>query len=177
MEDSNRNVFLIGYRGSGKTTVGRLLGERLSLSVIDTDVLVERAAGRTIAAIFAEEGEPAFRDLETIAIKNAVENAPAVISLGGGAILREENRELLKLSGIVFWLHAPAEVLWERIAADKQSADTRPALTHQTGLAEVHAVLSAREPLYRQTAHHIIDAEPPPDDIAYEIAQKLKTEN
>lgn len=167
------NVYLIGYRGSGKTTVGRLLGERLQLPVVDTDAIIEAAAEQTIAEIFAAEQEAGFRDRETDAIKQVAGGAPVVASLGGGAILRPENRALIQQSGQAVWLDASAEVLWDRINNDAATAASRPALTSFAGLAEVKAVLAERRPLYEEVANLVVDASGAPADIAEFIASSI----
>lgn len=167
-------LFLIGYRGCGKSTVGRLLAERLGWASIDSDDEVERAAGKAIAAIFAEDGEPAFRDLEEATVRDLSERDDTVISLGGGAVLREPTRAVLAAAGPVVWLTAPAETLAARIAGDAATGDRRPSLTGLSGLAEVERVLAQREPIYKQCANVAIETgERPPAAIADEIATWL----
>lgn len=110
------NVYLIGFRGSGKTTVGQQLAGRLGLSAIDSDDLIEQAAGASIREIFEREGEAGFRDREQAVVEqlaSAAESAPRVVSLGGGAILREANRQQLAASGVCVWLTASPEKLVE----------------------------------------------------------------
>ena len=151
------NVVLIGYRGSGKTTVGRLLAKHWGHAFVDTDVLVTERAGKTIAEIFADDGEDAFRNLEADVIAEVSPRSPIVLSAGGGAILREDNVRRLRECGTVFWLAADAETLWSWIQEDAASAVNRPALTDRGGLDEVCQVLSDREPRYAKCAHHRID--------------------
>ena len=151
------NVVLIGYRGSGKTTVGRLLADRLGYVFVDTDALVVEHAGKTIAAIFAEDGEAAFRDLEAAAIADAWARSGIVLSAGGGAVLRDDNVRRLRDCGTVLWLAADARTLWSRIQADADSNTNRPALTERIGLDEVRQILSERGPRYEKCAHHRID--------------------
>lgn len=151
---SVRNVVLIGYRACGKTTVGAALAERLGWTFVDTDQIIQARTHRTIRAIFARDGEAAFRDHEAAAVTSVAAGRDQVISVGGGAILRAENREQLRSAGYCCWLTAPPEVLYERITADQQSAANRPALTPAGGtLAEVQRVLAERAPLYAATAH------------------------
>lgn len=164
-------VFLIGYRGCGKSTVGRLLAERLGWESIDSDDVVEAEAGKAIAEIFADEGEPAFRELEERVVAELAARERTVVSLGGGAVLRGTTRQRLAAAGPVFWLTAPAETLAARIAGDATTGDRRPSLTGLSGLAEVERVLTEREPIYRECATVAIDADGrPPDEIADEIA-------
>ena len=100
------NLVLIGYRGTGKTTVAQQLARRLGWDWVDSDVEVELRAGTSIATIFAERGEPVFRDLETAVLKELVERERVVIAAGGGAVVRPENRLLLKKADLVVWLTA-----------------------------------------------------------------------
>ncbi len=146
------NVVLIGYRGCGKTTVGRLLAERNYLPFIDTDELIVHQAGKSIAEIFATGGEPAFRKLEETAIKLATKSKGRIISVGGGAVESKANRSALRKYGTVVWLQADAESLWKRISSDKKSVDQRPNLA-AGGLEEVRQVLEKRSPVYADLAH------------------------
>lgn len=162
------HLHLIGYRGSGKTTVGAALGVRLGWPFVDADVVLEAGAGMTIREIFAAEGEPGFRDRETATLRKLVAGPEAVIATGGGIVLRPENRELLR-TGFVVWLTAEPELLWHRIQIDPTTGDRRPNLTTTGGLDEVRSVLTAREPLYRATAHLITDASRSPELVATDI--------
>jgi len=154
---SCHNLVLIGYRGSGKTTVGRLLAARLGWRLADSDAIVEAEAGRSIAEIFADCGEPAFRRLETAVIGRLASGRRQVISAGGGAVESDDNVSVLRAAGVVVWLTAAAEVLWQRIDADRRSARSRPDLTSSGGFDEVRDVLARREPLYRGAADVTID--------------------
>ena len=146
------SILLIGYRGSGKTTIGKRLADRLWQPFVDTDELIVRKAGKNIKQIFEEQGEAAFRDLEEQAVKEAVSLSEHVISLGGGSVLREANRQAIKNSGrpVIYLKCEPAE-LHKRIHADPATAETRPGLTHLGGsLEEITKLLTDREPLYRE---------------------------
>jgi shikimate kinase len=144
-------LFLIGYRGSGKTTVGRVVAERLGWRFLDADGVLEEQYGQTIREIFAEEGETGFRNKEATVLADVCGQREAVIATGGGVVLRETNRDLLKRSGFVAWLSADPHVLLERIQADPTTAARRPALAGG-GLAEIQQLLGVREPLYRACA-------------------------
>ena len=152
-----QTIALIGMRGSGKTTVGRILAERLAGSFVDTDELVVLHAGKTIAQIFAQESEVGFRRREAHAIRLAAETSPTVLSVGGGALLNAENCEILRRNSFVVWLSAPAPVLWQRVAADAHSGDGRPPLTDHDPREELSRLLAAREPLFAQAADLRID--------------------
>jgi shikimate kinase len=145
-------VVLLGYRGSGKTTVGRKLADRFWQKFVDTDDLVVASAGKSIREIFEQDGEDHFRELEIRAVREAVGRPDHVIALGGGAVTREENRSLLKsleLSRI--YMKCEPAVLVQRIQADANTAANRPDLTNLGGgIEEVTKLLSIREPLYRE---------------------------
>ena len=156
------NVYLIGFRGSGKTTVGKRLAERLGLSAIDSDDLIEQAAGVSIREIFQSEGESGFRDREQQVVEQLAGQcvqSPRVVSLGGGAILREANRQALASSGVCIWLTASPAKLVERMRGDQATAARRPALSQLSDYDEVVAILAAREPLYAATAQKSVNTE------------------
>jgi shikimate kinase len=164
------SVVLIGYRGSGKTTVGKRLADRLWQPFVDTDDLVVRKAGKSILEIFEQQGEAAFRDLESTVVRDALMLQEHVISLGGGALLREENRTALKASAHkVVYLKCDPEELYKRITADPESAAARPDLTATGGLDEVKNLLAAREPTYRaaMTAELDVTHLSPQDAVVY----------
>ena len=144
-------LFLIGYRGSGKTTVARALADRLGWDFLDADAVLEERAGRTIRDIFVTDGETGFRDLESAVLADLAKRTNTVIATGGGIVLREANRQLLTANGFVAWLTADAATLWSRIQGDPTTAERRPALAGG-GLDEVERLLAVREPLYRSVA-------------------------
>jgi shikimate kinase len=150
-------VFLIGYRGTGKSTVARHLADRLGYDAVDADEEIERRAGKSIAAIFAEDGEAAFRDLESQLVDELARRRRTVIALGGGAVLRDTNRNAIRGAGPVIWLTAPVDAIVERLAADPATAGRRPNLTKTGGRQEVEAVLAERTPIYRQCATLTVD--------------------
>jgi shikimate kinase len=151
------NLILIGYRGSGKSTVGAILAERLLRRFVDLDRVVTEQAGKPIQAIFAEEGEEGFRQRERQALLGVRKSKNSIVALGGGALLNEENRPLTRRLGKVVWLRAPAVVLWSRIRNDPETLTSRPNLTPAGGLAEIEALLVERERTYRAVAHHAVD--------------------
>jgi shikimate kinase len=162
------HLFLIGYRGCGKSSVGPLVASRLGRPFLDADVALEADAGMCIRDLFSREGEGGFRDRETATLRKLAAGEPAVIATGGGIILRPENRELLRASGLVVWLTAPAELLWDRISMDPTTAARRPNLAGG-GPDEVRALLAVREPLYAATAHAVVDAARSPEEVAGDI--------
>ncbi len=169
------SLFLIGYRGTGKSTVARLLAARLGWEAVDADLELERRAGKSIARMFAEDGEPAFRDLESLILAELVLRPNIVLAAGGGAILRGDNREALVEHGTVVWLHAPADTLLDRITSDHSTSVRRPKLTAQGGAAEVRKLLAQREPLYRLCAAFDVSTEgKPPEEVCAEILDRLR---
>lgn len=146
------NVSLVGYRGTGKTTVARLLAERLGWQWIDLDDEVELHAGKSIARIFAEEGESTFRELEATVVRQVAERQNWVIATGGGVVLRSDNRETLNRIGPVIWLMARPETIEQRLSLDPTTTSRRPDLTSVGGLAEIGQVLKERVSLYEKIA-------------------------
>jgi shikimate kinase len=167
-------IFLIGYRGSGKTSAARELSIQLGYDWIDADDVVEREAGKTIAAIFADGGEGAFRDWETGVVAALSRKRRMVVALGGGAVLREENRQAIGAAGPVVWLTASVDTILERVASDSSTASRRPNLTAAGGRAEIEALLAIRTPFYRQCATLVLDTEGKTSaEVAAEIAANL----
>lgn len=167
-------VFLIGPRGSGKSTVARLLAEAWGWSWIDADLELEKRYGQSIRAIFAAEGEADFREKETAVLADLCRMQRSVIATGGGVVLREDNRERLRAAGRIVWLTADIDTLWQRMQADSATAETRPALSIG-GREEIAEVLRFREPLYRSIADAIVDTSGrSPDEVAAEIMHCLQ---
>jgi shikimate kinase len=167
-------IFLIGYRGTGKTSVARELAGRLDYDWVDADDVVEQEAGKSIAAIFADEGEGAFRDWEARVVASLSRKRRTVVALGGGAVLREENRRAICANRPVVWLTASVDTILERVATDSTTASRRPNLTTAGGRAEVEALLAIRNPLYRQCATLVVDTEGKTSaEVAEEIATNL----
>jgi shikimate kinase len=169
------NVFLIGYRGCGKTTVARHLAARLGWPWVDADEALETRAGKSIKQIFADDGEGAFRDLESAIVAELAEGDQQVVSLGGGAVLRAENRAALQGRGFVVWLQALPESLAARIAADATTAQRRPNLTSQGGIDEIRTLLDKRAPLYEEVADLTVDTDRlSPEGVAERIAADMQ---
>jgi len=145
-------ITLIGYRGSGKSSVARLLATALKLSWIDSDDVIEERSGRTIREIFAEDGEDEFRRIEQSVIHELTSQESLLIAAGGGAILAEENRRCMKAAGPVVWLQASVANLAERIQQDETTGDRRPSLTGQSVAEEVETVLTSRLNQYQDAA-------------------------
>lgn len=146
-------VFLMGYRGSGKTTTGKRLASRLWQDFYDTDAMVVKAAGKSIAEVWVERGEGYFRDLEAAAVREVLRLEEGVVALGGGALVREETRAAVKGSAHKrIYLKCEPETLAARLASDPSTALARPSLTGQgaSSVEEIRQVLAVREPIYRE---------------------------
>jgi shikimate kinase len=149
------NIVLIGFMGSGKTTVGRELHHRLGYPLVDMDQMIEQRVGKSITTIFAEQGEAAFREMETAVLLELAlsDRQQRIISTGGGVVGSEENREILKRMGYVVWLDAPVQVIAERTAKSR----TRPLLLDENPEEKIRDLMAKRQPLYQETAHLKLD--------------------
>lgn len=172
-------IILVGYRATGKSSLAKLIAERLGWEWLDTDPLIEERAGKSIAKIFAEEGETHFRDLEEMAVADVLrETKSLVVATGGGVPLRERSRKLLRDSGIVFWLQAKPKTIYERMNGDATTADRRPALTDLSALDEIKTVLANRQKAYQECAHHVIDTDGSSlDTLAQYICELSRSSN
>lgn len=147
------NVILIGFMGSGKTSIGRLAAKALGFQFIDTDQLVVERCGRQISEIFTEDGEEAFRELETSVLRSLVHLNRCVISTGGGAVIRSVNREMLRHAGFVVCLTATEDVIFERVSRNTK----RPLLQCEDPRAAISQLWTARREAYETTAHCTLD--------------------
>ena len=165
-------VFLVGLRASGKTSLGRLVAANLGLPFADTDELVTQRAGKSIAGIVEDGGWEAFRRLETEVLED-IAGAPMVAATGGGIVLAEENRELLKQGGPVFYLLATTLCVVERLTRDMDPVN-RPPLTELPLAEEMGRLREERDPLYMQVANFVLGAETPLEDLAVEVREKMR---
>ena len=163
------NIVLIGYRGTGKTTVARLLAERLECPWWDADEEIERRAQQSIKEIFAAEGEAGFRNREVAVVADLAARSDSVLALGGGAVLRTANRQAISAS-VVIWLTASAATIWERVSSDPGTGQRRPNLTTAGGRSEIEALLNERDAVYRGCADHMVSTE---DKTADQVADEI----
>lgn len=176
-------VLLVGMMGAGKTTVGRMLADRLDRRYVDSDEEVEAATGRTVRELFEEGGEKAFRPLESAALATAVHTGqPVVVGVAGGAVLDPANRALLRRSGTVVWLRATPETLAARIAHQVGTGsggarrDHRPLLEHDPEGALRHLAAS-RRPLYEEVADLVVDVDGvSPADVVERVVAALSSQ-
>jgi len=157
------HILLIGFMGAGKSTVGRIVAEHLSMDYVDLDALVERLDGRSVSEIFAVDGEPAFRALEAAALESLESMPPSVVSCGGGVVLSDVNRVVLKRLGMVVYLKVTAAETLARVGDDS----SRPLLAGAGGAAVAHRLLEAREALYSAVADVTVDTvDRTPEEVA-----------
>ena len=174
-------ITLTGFMGSGKTTVGKVLADFLGCPFMDLDDLVVKKAGKSIPDIFAQDGEPAFRQLEAQVLRKTVEKyaeSTAVLALGGGAVLAPSSAALLHEKTVCIYLRASLETLLTRLEGETAGRPLLQEIPYQVGddlmpcpdRASVSARLASREPIYEETAHVIIDTDGlSPDEVADEI--------
>jgi shikimate kinase len=166
-----KNIVLTGFMGTGKTEVGRILAKKLGYSFIDSDSEIEKTTGITIAAIFSGRGEPAFRDIESAVILSLSGHDKAVISTGGGSVLRQENIDNLRRKGVIVCLEASATTILGRT----DGSDDRPLLRAEDRLARIKEMLAERRPYYEK-ADIMVDTEgKSPMEIADEIMEEMRS--
>ncbi len=159
-------IFLCGFMGCGKSTVGARLAKTLDCPFVDMDAYIEEQAGMTIPEIFAQYGEPHFRDLETQAIRELAER-DGIIACGGGAMLREENAQIAAAHGVVMYLDVPFHVCYYRIA------DSDRPIVRRSTREELEALYNTREPIYRRHSTHTADASRTPAAAAAAVLEVL----
>jgi shikimate kinase len=168
------NIVLIGYRCTGKTSVGKALSERLGKSFVDTDDYIEKKAGQQIGDMVAKQGWDFFREKEKEAIRDATSSEGLIIAPGGGAVLNTENVTNLKRIGVIVLLETTKETILERMRADEKTEQQRPSLTGKDPLEEIEEVLEIRRPYYQQAMDFSVDTTSKSiQEVVEEILQKL----
>ncbi|XYK62581.1 shikimate kinase AroL [Serratia marcescens] len=169
-----QTLFMIGARGAGKTTVGSALALALGYQFVDTDLFMQQAAQMSVAEMVEREDWLGFRRRETIALQT-VTKPSTIVATGGGAILAEENRQFMRQHGTVIYLRAPASVLAQRLEEYPEDAQ-RPTLTGRPIAEEMREVLAAREALYQEAAHYVMDGAADPQRVVEQILAVLPRE-
>ena len=165
-------IALVGYRGAGKSTVARIVADRLGMPFVDLDHAIEARAGASIAAIFETQGESAFRDLEERILAEFVGTPRLVVATGGGVVVRESNRRMLRRFRLVAWLETDPSALVERLV--REPGD-RPSLTGRGLLEEVEEVLASRTPLYHEVADAVIPTSGrTPEEVAIAVIRAFE---
>lgn len=152
MQTQNVNLYLVGFMGTGKTTVGRAIAFRLGSTLFDVDAEIERSQGKAIPQIFEQEGEPAFRAMERAFIETGHPAHNCIVACGGGLVVQPGMLDLLKSKGVVICLHASLETILKRT----QHSKTRPLLNVEDPLARLRTLYAAREPVYRNSGTLIL---------------------
>ena len=169
------NVVLIGYRATGKSTVGRILSSKLKIAFWDTDVMVEKSVAMPIKEIVALHGWDFFRAKERETIKYLTQKEDGVIATGGGVVLFRENVDLLKQTGVIIWLNAPLQDIIDRLKKDARNGAIRPQFTSSNIIQETIDIMRQRLPLYESAADHTVDtAGKSAVQVAEEIYQYLR---
>lgn len=170
MNQPDRSIILIGFMGSGKSSIGKLLAEKLGWPHWDTDEILAARAGKTVAEIFRQRGEAAFREMEDQLLQELSADDRRVLTTGGGIVLCPENRRRLRSLGKVVWLRVDREVLVQRLLGDS----TRPLLRTEGPAATIAQLLQAREAFYEEAAHFVLETSGlTPDAAAVEILKLL----
>lgn len=165
------NLYLVGMMGAGKTTVGRLLATKLGYRFVDTDAVISQVAGQSITQLFAEQGEEAFRHLESKVLAQVCDHTYLAIATGGGIVMRRENWSYLH-HGFIVWLDVPVELLYARLAQDT----TRPLLQDADLLQKLQTLLEQRQPLYAQADLRVsVSDEETPEQIATRVLEEIPT--
>ena len=171
------NIFLIGYRCTGKTSAGKTLAAKLGLTFVDSDRVIVAEIGSSIAEFIAAKGWAAFREKERKVIDRLSEMDRQVVAAGGGAVVATENVRRMRSSGKVIWLQALPDTIRRRMQTDAGTAGNRPSLTGQGSLEEIAAVLDERKHLYAGAAHHLIDTDDlDTDEVVEKIIEIIETD-
>jgi shikimate kinase len=170
MNPADVNLYLVGFMGTGKTTVGRAVGQKIGFGVLDSDHEIERIQGKTIPDIFAQDGEPAFRAMEREFIEKGHPTERTVIACGGGLVVQPNMLELLRRKGVVVCLHASIETILARTARHRN----RPLLAVDDPETRIRTLFAAREPIYKQAGTVILTDSRPLNDIVGHVIRAWK---
>lgn len=172
MNAADVNLYLVGFMGTGKTTIGRAVAQRLGFALMDSDQEIERLQGRTIAEIFATDGEAAFRVMERTFVEGGHPPTRTVVSCGGGLVVQPGMLEALEARGVVICLHASIETILARTARHRH----RPLLNVEDQEARVRALYAAREPVYKRAGTVILTDGRPLNDIVSHVMRAWRRE-
>ena len=170
MRQLSANIVLVGFMGTGKSTVGRVIAQKLEFHFIDTDDVIEQTSKAKISDIFAEHGEDYFRDLESQAVKSVALMKNQVVATGGGVVLRSSNIDLLRTGGPIFCLNATPKAIWDRV----RSSRSRPLLRGPEPLKKIETLLDKRAPYYALADHQIETTGVSVDRVADEIISYIE---
>lgn len=162
----NKHIYLIGFMGTGKSTISKKLAQKLNLHTIEMDAEIERRNSMKISEMFEKHGEPYFRDLETQLLEEIAQTEPCIISCGGGAVLRPENVALMKASGLIVLLDAKPETIYDRVKGSTE----RPILNNNMSVEFIGELMAKREAVYRQSCDAAVATD---DRSPMEIADEI----
>lgn len=166
-----KHIFLIGFMGSGKSTVARRMRNGYGFQLIEMDQAIEKEQGMRISDIFQKYGEEYFRDLETSYLKKIEQEEACVVSCGGGVALRKENVEIMQKCGMIVWLNASPQIILERVKRN----DKRPLLRNRKTIEDITAMMEARRPIYENAAQLVVTIDGKESrDVAKEIVERIK---
>lgn len=171
------NICLIGYRCSGKTTLGKILAERLGYVFVDVDDLITEKIGMSIAEFIEKEEWKKFRDIEERTLKEVLRGTGQVIGCGGGTILKESNRKIMRKKSLVIWLKVDKENIMKRMDNDPKTSSLRPSLTGKNVMEEVEEVLKERTPIYERTSHFVVNLNRSVAEAAKETMEIIRGRN
>ena len=165
-----KNIYIVGFMGTGKTSVGKSLAEKLGKQFIEMDELIEQRASKSINDIFAQDGEAHFRRLESELLKELAAKEDLVVSCGGGLICNEDNLKVLKDTGIIFNLESSPQAIYERT----KRYTHRPLLNVDDPLGKIKGLLLKRRPFYERAHHSVRSEEESPQEVADRIAEIIR---
>lgn len=169
------NIYLIGFRCTGKTTVGKIIADRLKMKFIDADDELVKQQGIPISEIVEKHGWAYFREKESDVLRQISEKSDQVVATGGGVILDKDNVAIMKRSGTVIWLKARPETVKQRIVKDQKTADSRPSLTEKGLLEEIEETIKARDPHYMEAMDFCVDTDDVTiEEVVEEIMKKME---
>lgn len=166
---ASKTIVIVGMPGAGKSTIGRKLAQKLGLNFFDSDAEIEKSASMTVAEIFAQHGEPAFRDVERKVIARLLLGEPCVLSTGGGAFMDESTRAHIRARGVSIWLKADLSILAERTGRN----DHRPLLKNQDRLATLAELYNRRAPVFSTADLALESDERPPEETVQRVISAL----
>ena len=167
MNPADVNLYLVGFMGTGKTTVARAVGQKLGFQVIDSDHEIERLKGKTIPEIFAQDGEPVFRALEREFVEHGHPSERTIVACGGGLVVQPDMLDLLKTKGVIVCLHASVETILARTARHRN----RPLLAVDDPEERIRTLYAAREPIYKRSGTVILTDSRPLHDIVAHVTR------
>ena len=171
------NIYLTGFSATGKTTVGSILANLLEIQIVDIDSMIEEIEGNTVPNIFADRGEDYFRKVENTCMQDVSELDSVVVSTGGGGPISCSNRHIMRSSGLVIWLKAPAKTIYERLVdsvGEEEIKKGRPVLSSENPFSRISELLKSRERFYSEADIHVNTENKTPEFVALEIIRKIR---